>query len=80
MKVDGENVNVPTQVMRNDKSTMKADEPAGTNSGFHVSDIEEARLAIEMLRGDDSSARVTAANQLESIAAALGEERTREVR
>jgi len=74
MKVDGENVNVPTQVMRNDKS----DEPAGTNSGFHVSDIEEARLAIEMLRGDDSSARVAAANQLESIAATLGEERTRE--
>jgi len=33
---------------------------------------------IDMLRGDDVSGRIAAANKLESVAAALGEERTRE--
>lgn len=41
---------------------------------------EEARQAIEMLRGDDLSARVAAAHRLDSVAAVLGEERTRNVR
>jgi hypothetical protein len=40
---------------------------------------EEARQAIEMLRSDDLSARVLAAHRLDSVAAVLGEERTREV-
>jgi hypothetical protein len=40
---------------------------------------EEARQAIEMLRSDDLSARVAAAHRLDSVAAVLGEERTREV-
>lgn len=44
-----------------------------------VNKEEEARQAIEMLRGDDVSARVAAAHRLDVVAAALGEERTREV-
>ena len=40
---------------------------------------EEARQAIEMLRGDDVSQRVAAANRLESVASVLGQERTRDV-
>jgi hypothetical protein len=41
---------------------------------------EEARQAIEMLRSEDLSARVSAANRLEDIATVLGPERTRDVR
>ena len=44
-----------------------------------ASEEDEARLAIEMLRGDDVAGRITAANRLETVASALGEERTREV-
>jgi hydroxymethylglutaryl-CoA reductase len=33
-----------------------------------------------LLRGDDVAGRVAAANKLDAIAAALGQERTREVR
>jgi hypothetical protein len=40
---------------------------------------EEARQAIDMLHGDDVGNRVAAAHRLESVAAALGPERTREV-
>ena len=40
---------------------------------------EEARQAIDLLRGDDVAGRVEAANKLESVAAALGVERTRDV-
>ena len=40
---------------------------------------EEARLAIDLLRGDDVAGRVEAANKLEGVAAALGVERTRDV-
>mmetsp|Transcript_5721 Transcript_5721/g.8822 ORF Transcript_5721/g.8822 Transcript_5721/m.8822 type:complete len:656 (-) Transcript_5721:2741-4708(-) len=42
------------------------------------SDEDEARQAIDMLRGDDVSGRVAAANKLETVAAALGEQRTRD--
>ncbi len=45
-----------------------------------ISEEDDARQAIEMLRGDDVSGRIAAANRLETVAAALGEERTREVR
>jgi hypothetical protein len=45
----------------------------------HLSEGEEARQAIDMLRGDDVSARVAAASRLESVASVLGQERTREV-
>ena len=40
---------------------------------------EEARQAIDLLRGDDVAGRVEAAGKLGGIAAALGVERTREV-
>lgn len=39
---------------------------------------EEARQAIDMLRGDDVTGRVEAANKLDGVAEALGPERTRE--
>lgn len=45
-----------------------------------ISKEEEARQAIEMLRGEDVSNRVAAASRLESVALVLGEERTRNVR
>ena len=47
---------------------------------LQVSEEEEARQAIEMLRGDDVAARVAAASRLESVATVLGEQRTRDVR
>ena len=46
---------------------------------MQISKEEEARQAIDMFRGDDVSARVAAANRLESVASVLGEQRTREV-
>ena len=45
-----------------------------------ITQEEEARQVIEMLRGDDVSERVSAARRLESVAAVLGEKRTRLVR
>lgn len=47
---------------------------------MQISEEEEARQAIDMLRGDDVSARVAAASKLGAVASVLGEERTREVR
>ena len=44
-----------------------------------ISQEDDARQAIEMLRGDDVAERVAAATRLEAVAIALGEERTREV-
>ncbi len=44
-----------------------------------ISKEEDARKAIEMLRGEDSTARVSAAHRLDSIASVLGPERTRDV-
>lgn len=48
-------------------------------SPIHITQEEEARQAIDMLRGDDVSGRVAAANRLEAVAGILGEERTRKV-
>jgi len=48
-------------------------------AGHEISKEEEARQAIDMLRGEDVSQRVAAASRLESVAAVLGEERTRNV-
>ena len=45
----------------------------------NISKEEEARQAIDMLRGNDVSQRVAAAHRLDSVAIALGEERTRNV-
>lgn len=53
--------------------------PTTTLPAENMSKEEEARHAIEMLRGDDVSARVAAASRLESVASVLGEERTRQV-
>jgi serine/threonine-protein phosphatase 2A regulatory subunit A len=58
-----------------DPNKMIVDTPL---SNAAASEEEEARQAIDMLRGDDVSGRVAAANRLESVAAALGEERTRD--
>ena len=44
-----------------------------------ISKEEEARQAVDMLRGDDVAQRIAAASRLEAVAAVLGEERTREV-
>lgn len=54
--------------------------PVAATSIVAISEEDEARQAIDMLRGDDVSSRVAAANRLEAVAAALGEERTRDVR
>lgn len=40
---------------------------------------EEAKQAIDQLRGDDVSNRVASAHRLDAIASVLGPERTREV-
>ena len=53
--------------------------PATAPPVENMSKEEEARHAIEMLRGDDVSARVAAASRLEQVASVLGEERTRQV-
>ena len=44
-----------------------------------MSKEEEARQAIEMLRDNEVSNRVAAANRLDSVAVVLGQERTRSV-
>lgn len=44
-----------------------------------ISKEEEARQAIDMLRGDDVAQRVAAASRLKDVAAVLGPKRTREV-
>ena len=41
---------------------------------------EDAKTTIEMLRGDDITERVAAANRLDAVAMALGHRRAREVR
>ena len=60
-----------------DPNKMIVDTPLSDAAA--ASEEEEARQAIDMLRGDDVSGRVAAANRLEAVAAALGEERTRDV-
>jgi hypothetical protein len=50
------------------------------NKVLIISQEDEARQAIEMLRSEDVADRVTAATRLEAVAAALGQERTRNVR
>ena len=52
---------------------------SATAAPANISEEDEVRQAIDMLRGDDVSARVAAASRLESVASVLGEQRTREV-
>uniref|UniRef100_A0A7S4QJU1 Uncharacterized protein n=1 Tax=Ditylum brightwellii TaxID=49249 RepID=A0A7S4QJU1_9STRA len=63
---------------KKDPSVSFSESGAG-QKGISASQEEDARQMIDMLRGDDVSGRIAAANKLESVAAALGEERTREV-
>ena len=52
----------------------------GNNENSNSADLEEdAKRVIEMLRSEDVSDRVAAASRLESVAAALGHRRSREV-
>lgn len=52
---------------------------SSTSSSSHVTKEEEARQAIDMLRGEDLAGRIAAANRLEGVAFVLGPQRTREV-
>ena len=62
-----------------DAPTEDTKSPLAPPPAVQMSEEEEARQAIDMLRGEDVSARVAAANRLEAVAAALGHERTRDV-
>jgi hypothetical protein len=61
------------------KQAAKPHAMTTSSAPMHISEEEEARQAIEIMRGDDVSARVAAASRLEAVAKTLGEERTREV-
>jgi hypothetical protein len=58
---------------------MEVSPPQSQQIPISITQEEEARKAIEMLRGEDVAERVAAASRLEAVAAALGKERTREV-
>ena len=49
-------------------------------NNHNVNAVEDPKNAVQMLRSDDLSNRVAAAHKLDTIAKALGEQRTREVR
>ena len=55
-------------------------QPAQQQQQSSVVTEEEARQFIEMLRSEDVSSRVSAANRLDVVAMALGSDRTRDVR
>ena len=65
--------------MAMDTTPPSSDLPPGVGRPITPQEEEEARQAIDLLRGDDVAGRVEAANKLESVAAALGVERTRDV-
>ena len=50
------------------------------NSNNLITKEEDAKQAIEQLRGEDLAGRIAASNRLEGVAAVLGPQRTREVR
>lgn len=60
-------------------STADGSAPPAQTTPISINQEEEARKAIEMLRGDDVANRVSAANRLDAVASALGDERTRDV-
>lgn len=68
----GENAPMPMDV----DGTSSLEQGGSNNS---ITAEEDAHRAINMLKGDDASERIAAANKLEGIAKALGEERTRNV-
>ena len=65
--------------MAMDAAPSTSDFPPVVGRPITPQEEEEARQAIDLLRGDDVAGRVEAANKLESVAAALGVERTRDV-
>ena len=73
---DGPKQDTPMITVRLDTNTR----PSQLSHATAITQEEEARQALEMLRGDDVAERVSAASRLDAVAAALGEERTREVR
>lgn len=60
-----------------DKNAMTSNSNADIE--MNNSEQDQARAAIDNLKGEDLSERIAAANKLDEIAKALGEERTREV-
>jgi hypothetical protein len=60
-----------------DKSAMPSSAASNGDVDMGISEEEEARLAIENLKGDDITERIAAANKLDIVAKVLGEERTR---
>lgn len=54
--------------------------PSGNSHNNMITKEEEAKQAIEQLRGEDLAGRIAASNHLEGVAAVLGPKRTREVR
>ena len=70
---------VSSGAMAMDATPTTSDLPPVVGRPITPQEEEEARQAIDLLRGDDVAGRVEAANKLESVAAALGVERTRDV-
>lgn len=69
---------VTTQTLA-DKNAAMSSAVSNGDVDMGISEEEEARLAIESLKGDDVTERIAAANKLDIIAKVLGEERTRMV-
>ncbi len=63
---------------KNAKMTDGNNNNTAPDAEMNITEEEEARQAIDMLRGDDVTERIAAANKLDSVAKTLGEERTRE--
>lgn len=69
----------PMEIDKETQSHHKDTAMTTSDESKQLSEEEEARQAIEKLRGDDVTARVEAAYKLEAVAKTLGEERTRDV-
>ena len=61
------------------KDTPMTTAPLSSEDTPQLSEEEEARQAIEKLRGEDLPSKVEAAHKLDTVARTLGEERTRDV-
>lgn len=81
MSIDGSNANANPETETNisKSKAMNIDVNMTNVNNMSVSEEDEARQAIDKLRGEDLSERIAAANKLDGIAKVLGEERTREV-
>jgi len=73
METDDEITHTPV-----DKNAM-ATSSSNSDVDMDISEEEQARQAIDNLKGEDLPERIAAANRLDDIAKTLGEERTREV-